>query len=131
MLEAAEAAGTAGAGTIIGLGLGAACLVIGRKRVAAWVVGLGARLNQTPDHGEKGKLGAILKGLVEKNGHARVERAIGIWFGKNDRSDYGIELFKIKLNGGNSELRPRPAAGGGNEQDRRNMATLRAMGRSR
>ena len=40
MLEAAEAAGTAGAGTIIGLGLGAAYLVIGRKRVAAWVVGL-------------------------------------------------------------------------------------------
>lgn len=74
---------------------------------------------------EKGKLVGILGNLLTIASEADLTASITRWFGAN-RKDFGIELFKLKLVGGDAELtdrdvqQPQP----GDEQARRNWPKI-------
>ena len=76
----------------------------GQRLVGLWANGCKTR---KVVFGDRGKVSGLLAGML-KNGHSedQLAQAIGRWWNA-DRPDYGIGLFKARLDGGNRELTDR------------------------
>ena len=75
--------------------------------MAAWCEGFKRRTSNAVVQGGKGKLSGTIKRLVKDYSEADLSGAVSAWFAR-DRSDYGVELFEMKVQGGDRELLPRP-----------------------
>lgn len=97
------------------------------RLVAAWVDGHQQATGQQLLAKCRGKVGGMLKYLLKGRDQAALSQAISVWFGTS-RRDYGIELLKAKLEGGDTELTGRPRSAPEDDSiARRNGQMLAAM----
>jgi hypothetical protein len=85
---------------------------VGGRLVAVWVEAFKAKTGQSFPQSDKGRLGSTLKTLASDFGEPTVMAAVGGWFGAS-RKEYGMQLFCMKLKGGDAELLGRAASGPG------------------
>ncbi|MFB3892043.1 MAG: hypothetical protein ACE15C_08470 [Phycisphaerae bacterium] len=85
---------------------GAAGRLVGR-----WFDGFRQATGQSCGSSQGGKLAGVFKRLLADCPEAMLTRAVSVWFGKV-RDDYGVGLFKARVEGGNAELVGRPVSAG-------------------
>jgi hypothetical protein len=81
------------------------------KLVALWAKGYRARLSRPMPSGERGRVVGVLKNLLASFPPEDLAPAVGRWWGA-DRPDFGIALFRLRLEGGAADLTGRKMGGG-------------------
>jgi hypothetical protein len=77
--------------------------------ITAWASAYKARLGTSLPDGERKRAIGSLQALAKSFPHARIITAIGLWWAGH-RPDFGVGIFKAKLEGGCAELLGRLAA---------------------
>lgn len=72
--------------------------------MTAWCAGFKAATGSDFSPSARGKTAGLLKSLAAGFAEGVLTQAVQNWFAK-PRADYGIELFKMRLEGGNADLR--------------------------
>ena len=80
----------------------------GGRVIALWCQGYRERTGQAYPPSGKGKLAGLLKRMLADHPQDDLSFAVQQWFGK-PRKEYGVELFKLKLEGADAELTGRSA----------------------
>ncbi len=96
--------------------------------VKLWIDRHAERVGCPPPKNANGKLAGILKNMLSGFSEADLAASVARWFA-TDRKDFGVELFKVKLEGGDAELTGRGSESydGDDELGRRNLAKLRSQ----